>query len=118
MKVRLDFTVSGNALPALVIIRGFSGRLILYRRVFSGQNTLCFCTRERNLIITVRPYNSCYEEKSFFIKFGALPCYRLRLDFEFTPKSVEAVQDFYLYDENYRFPIPYAVLSFDGEFKA
>ena len=114
MKVRLDFTVSENALPALIIIRGFSGRLILYKRVNGGENSLCFCARERNLIITVRPYNSCYEEKSYFIKFGCKNCYRLRLDFVFTPKTIKSEQEFYLYDEFYRFPISSAVLGFEN----
>ncbi|MBO4251931.1 MAG: hypothetical protein J5911_04660 [Clostridia bacterium] len=114
MKVRLDLTVSNNALPALIIIRGFSGRLVLYKRLNGGKNSLCFSARERNLIITVRPFNACYPEKSYFIKFGCKICYRLRLDFIFTPKVVVSEQRFCLYDEFYRFPISSAVLEFEN----
>ena len=112
MKVRLDFSVSENSLPALLIIRSFDGRLILYKRVYERQNFLCFCSEHRNLIITVRPMNADYYEQSYFIKFGCSPCYNLRLDFNFTAESIERLQTFYLFDENYSFPIESATLFF------
>ncbi|MBQ9485461.1 MAG: hypothetical protein IJU83_01340 [Clostridia bacterium] len=117
MKVRLEFSVSENALPALFIIRSFDGRLILYKRVYRRQNFLCFCTKSRNLIITVRPYNAEFYEKSYFLKFGCRPCVNLRLDFNFTAVSAERLQTFCLFDENYSFPITRAVLSFCSVYK-
>ena len=112
MKVRLDFTVSNRGLPAIIIIRAMSGELILYKKVYCRQNRLCFCSRSRNLIITVRPFDAGLYEKSFFLKFGCRPCVKLRLDFDFTARASEQV--FYLYDENYFFPIPSAELEFFG----
>ncbi|MEG9430206.1 MAG: hypothetical protein VZQ61_04705 [Christensenellaceae bacterium] len=114
MKVRLDFSVSENALPALLIIRSFDGRLILYKRVYERRNFLCFCTKSRNLIITVRPYNADFYEKSYFLKFGCCPCYNIRLDFNFTVCNPVSPQIFYLVDENYLFPIERAKLFFSG----
>lgn len=115
MKVRLDFTVSDNGLPSLIIIRNFDGELVLYKRVYCRRNRLCFCSKSRNLIITVRPFDAGIYEKSYFIKFGRLPCYCIRLDFKFTEKSPrEELQTFYLYDENYAFPIERAFLYFSG----
>ena len=112
MKVRLGFSVSENSLPALLIIRGFDGRLILYKKVYQRQNTVCFCTCTKNLIITVRPMNADYYEQSYFIKLGRRPCYDLRLDFNFTAQARESLQTFYLFDENYLFPIEEATLLF------
>ena len=112
MRVRLNFSVSQNALPALIIIRDFDGRLILYKRVYERRNLLYFCTKSRNLIITVRPYYADFYEKSYFLKFGCRPCVNLRLDFDFTAESTERLQTFYQFDENYSFPIERATLSF------
>ena len=114
MKVRLQVTVSRNGLPALIIIREFSGRLILYRRVYQRQNSLCFCSDSRNVIITVRPFNADFYEKSYFLKFGCRPCYNINLDFVFTAAIIGTIQRFYLYDENYLFPIESATLFFSG----
>ena len=118
MKVRLDFTVSDRGLPALVIIRNFDGELILYKKIFFRRNRLCFCSKSRNLIITVRPFDAGFYEKSYFIKFGRYSCYDMRLDFRFTAEDArEELQTFYLYDENYMFPIKSANLFFrSGEF--
>lgn len=114
MKVRLNFSVSENALPALLIIRSFDGRLILYKRVYERRNFLCFCSEHRNLIITVRPMSADFYEQSYFIKFGCRPCYNLRLNFNFTAINTGAIQTFYLFDENYLFPIERATLFFSG----
>lgn len=115
MKVRLNFTVPDNGLPALIIIRNMSGELVLHKRVYFRRNRLCFCSKSRNLIITVRPFDAGLYEKSYFLKFGNLSCYDLRLDFKFTARSVrEELQTFYLYDENYAFPIESAFLYFSG----
>ena len=115
MTIRLDFTVSRNGLPAIIIIREMSGRLILYKTVYFRRNRLCFCSESRNVIITVRPFNADYYEKSYFLKLGCLPCYDIRLDFRFTAAVTATVQRFYLFDENYLFPIESATLFFsDG----
>lgn len=115
MRVRLDFTVSERGLPAIIIIRTMSGELVLYKKVYCRQNRLCFCSRSRNLIITVRPFDAGLYEKSFFFKFGQKSCYRLWLDFKFTAQNArEELQSFYLYDENYFFPIKSAELKFFG----
>ena len=114
MRVRLDFTVSGKGLPALIIIRDFYGGLILYEKVYQRRNRLCFRSKSRNLIITVRPFDADLYEKSYFLKFGCRPCYGVRLDFKFTETGGGEKQTFYLYDENYDFPIPQAVLEFFG----
>ena len=113
MKVRLNFTVSQNGLPALLIIRSFDGRLILYRRVYNRQSCVSFCSRSRNLIITVRPISADFYEKSYFLKLGCSPCVNLRLDFNFTAAIArEDLQTFYLIDEHYSFPIASAELIF------
>ena len=114
MKVRLTFTVSKTALPALITVRDFDGRLILYKRIYCARNLLCFCSKSRNLIITVRPYNADFYEKSFFIKFGRRACYNIRLDFNFNVSEVAAPQNFYLFDGNYLFPVQSARLYFSG----
>ena len=114
MKVRLEFTVSANALPALIIIRSFDGRLILYKRIYCRHGVLCFCSKSRNLIFTVRPINADFYEKSYFIKFGRLLCVDLMLDFNFTAQSERVLQTFYLYDGNYLFPVQGASLYFSG----
>ena len=114
MKVRLDFSVSENSLPALLIIRGFDGRLILYKKVYQRQNTVCFCTCTKNLIITVRPLDADFYEQSYFIKFGHCPFYNIRLDFNFTAQTKTVLQSFYLYDRNYLFPVRSANLYFSG----
>lgn len=112
MKVRLLFSVSENALPALITVRTFDGRLILYEKVYRRRNAVCFCTCAKNLIITVRPFSDDYYEQSYFIKLGRRPCYDLRLDFSFTAQNGESLQTFYLFDENYLFPIEEANLLF------
>ena len=114
MKVRLEFSVSENALPALIIIRSMGGELILYKRIYSSRNYLCFCSKSRNLIFTVRPLNADFYEKSYFIKLGCCPCYEISLDFLFTADRNTALQTFYLYDETYMFPIKNAELYFLG----
>lgn len=114
MKVRLNFSVSENALPALLIIRSFDGRLILYKRIYRRQNFLCFCTCRRNLIITVRPYNADYGEISKFIKLENYPCGYIRENFRFSADVPSARQIFYLSDENYGFPVEIAALFFNG----
>ena len=114
MKVRLNFNVSANALPALITVRSMSGRLILYKKVYERRNFLCFCSNSRNLIITVRPMSADFYEQSYFIKFGHCPCYNLRLDFNFTAQSNAERQIFYLYDANYFFPVSRAELYFSG----
>lgn len=114
MKVRLEFSVSENALPALIIIRSFDGRLILYKRVYQRRNFLCFCSKSRSLIFTVRPMNADFYEKSYFLKIGCRSCVNLRLDFKFTAENIERLQTFYLFDENYSFPIESAKLFFTG----
>ena len=112
MRVRLNFSVSENALPALITVRSFDGRLILYKKVYRRQNAVCFCTNAKNLVITVRPMSADYYEQSYFIKFGRRPCYDLRLNFDFTAQNGESLQTFYLFDENYLFPIEDATLFF------
>ncbi|MBR0188942.1 MAG: hypothetical protein IJQ23_00990 [Clostridia bacterium] len=114
MRVRLDFTVSDTGLPAIIIIRNMSGELILYEKVYCRRNRLCFCSRSRNLIITVRPFDAGLYEQSYFIKFGRRACYNIRLTFNFTVRNVAATQTFYLFDENYSFPIERANLFFSG----
>ena len=114
MTVRLNFTVSTNGLPALLIIRSFDGRLILYRRIYDRQNSLCVCVDSRNIIVTVRPFNADFYEKSYFLKLGCRPCYNIRLNFVFTAAVVGTIQRFYLIDENYLFPIANATLFFSG----
>lgn len=114
MKVRLEFSVSQNALPAVITVRSFDGRLILYETVYQRRNLLCFCSRSKNLIITVRPVNADFYEKSYFLKFGCRSCVKLRLDFNFTARAIESEQKFYLFDENYSFPIERAILYFSG----
>ena len=113
MKVCVEYTVSANALPATIAIRTFGGSLIYYGKVRCGFNRLCFCSRERKIIITVRPYDADFSEKSYFIKFGRCPRYDIRLNFGFVSET-ETVQTFCLYDENYRFPIPDAKLFFSA----
>jgi len=115
MCVRLDFTVAGNGLPAIITVRSMRGRLILYRRVSRSINSLCFCTCERNLVITVRPFNADLYEKSFFVKLGCRPCVYLSLDFNFQERLEESLQRFCLLDENYLFPIRQAELFFTRE---
>ena len=112
MKVGLDFTVSESGLPALIIVRSMGGELILYKRIYRRRNFLCFCSKSRNLIITVRPFNADFNEKSYFIKFGRRACYDIRLDFGFTAENAVASQTFYLYDGNYRFLVAQAELCF------
>ena len=114
MRVRLDFTVSHNGLPALLIIRDFSGELILYKRVYFRHNRLCFCSESRNLIITVRPVNADFYELSYFIKLGCCSCYHIRSDFTFTANNERWLQTFSLYDETYMFPVKNARLYFSG----
>lgn len=112
MRIRLEFTVSENALPALIIVRSFGGRLVFYKRVCGGRNVIFFCTSERNLIITVRPYNANFAEQSFFIKLRRKNCQNLFLNFRFAEEDGETEQTFYLYDLNYRFPVLSATLRF------
>lgn len=115
MRVRLDFSVSENALPALITVRSFGGRLILYGKVRRRRNVLYFCTESRNLVVTVRPMNGDFDEKSYFIKFGRCPCADIRLHFNFAERySAETLQTFYLTDLNYGFPVENAKLSFSG----
>lgn len=114
MKVRLVFTVSDNALPALITVRSFSGRLMLFRNVRAGRNELCFNTCARNLIVTVRPYDVRYSAKAYFIKAGSCRCLCVRLVFNYAALWAEALQSFTLYDANYFFPVESAVLSFSG----
>lgn len=114
MKVRLNFSVSENALPAIIVVRSMCGGLVLYKKVYCKQNYLCFCTKSRNLIITVRPFNADFYEQSYFIKFGRCPVYDIRLNFNFTAQSAAALQTFYLYDKNYLFPVKSAELYFSG----
>lgn len=114
MKVRLNFSVSENALPALITVRSFDGRLILYKKIYQRRNLLCFCSKNRNLIITVRPYNADFYEKSYFLKTGCRPCVNISLDFNFTAENSVSPQTFYLFDENYLFPIERAILFFTG----
>ncbi|MBQ9485741.1 MAG: hypothetical protein IJU83_02765 [Clostridia bacterium] len=113
MKARLMVTVSENALPALITVRSMGGRLILYKKIYQRRNFLCFCSCERDLIITVRPYNADFFEKSYFIKLWRCPPYYIRLDFAFTNNS-ERLQVFYLVDENYGIPVKQAELFFSG----
>lgn len=115
MKVRLNFTVSQNGLPAIIIVREMNGRLILYKTVYQRQNLLCFCSKSRNIIITVRPFNSDFYEKSYFLKFGCRQCVNLSLDFNFTARKTALLQTLYLFDENYLFPIESANLFFTGD---
>ena len=114
MRVRLYVKVSENALPADFTVRDFSGRLILYRRICRRRNAICFDTCARNLIIAVRPLNAAYTENSQFLKFGCEPCYALRLAFDFPQPVSAAMQEFYLIDENYLFPVAKAMLNFLG----
>ncbi len=115
MRVRLEFTVSSAALPALITVRSFGGRLILYGKVRRRRNVLCFCTESRNLIVTVRPFSYDFYEKSYFIKLGRCPCADIRLHFDFAERySAETLQTFYLTDLNYGFPVEDAELSFSG----
>lgn len=115
MKVGLDFTVSESGLPALITVRSMGGELIWYGKVYRRRNRLCFCSKSRNLIITVRPFNDDFYEKSYFIKFGQRICYDIRLDFDFTAKNEkESLQTFYLYDGNYRFLVAQAELTFSA----
>ena len=112
MRVRLNFTVSENALPALITVRSFDGRLILYEKVYRRQNAVCFCTCAKNLIITVRPFNADFYENSYFLNFGRCFCANIRLNFNFAAQDGESLQTFYLFDENYLFPIEDATLIF------
>lgn len=113
MKVRWECYVSQNALPALITVRSFDGRLILCERIYRKRNVLFFRAESKNLIITVRPYSDDFFEKSYYFKFGAYECYGIRLDLTFTERNA-GTQRFYLMDENYLFPVKNAALLFRG----
>ena len=112
MTIRLNFTASQNALPAIITIRETRGELVLYETVYCKRNSLCFCAESKNLTISVRPLNSKFKEKSYFFKLGDCPCYDIDLDFVFT--ETVSLQRFRLLDANYLFPIENAELTFSG----
>ena len=114
MRVRLHFAVSENALPAEIVIKDFNGRLILKRSVYSGRNRLCFCIKDKNFIITVRPYSVNFYSQAVFIRAGNYNCITLRLNFAFTKRLPKWLQTFTLLDGNYSFPIKNATLFFDS----
>lgn len=112
MKIRLNFNISPNALPALLTVRDFRGRLVFYEKIYFPRNRLCFCTRAKNLIISVSPYNAAYHEKSYYIKLEECGCTCFRLNFDVEERDVSSEQNFYLVDYNYGFPVLSAILRF------
>ena len=112
MNLRLKITVSQNAIPAFIVIRNFSGEILYFNKIYRRETCLCLRTCEKNLIITVTPFNQRYREISKFLKFGNIACYCLRLNYEFEEQVPETLQNFTLTDANYGFKIASAILSF------
>ena len=115
MRVKLCLSVSQNGLPAVLTVRNFDGEILFYQVIRRKNNCVCFDTfGSRNIIVAVRPFNSDYYENSRFIKLPCVPCQTLWLSFDFVKRTGGAgfTQTFYLYDENYGFPISDGILRF------
>lgn len=112
MRVLLRFGVSLNALPAILLIRTFDGRILFYDRILSAKNLYRLCVNTKNLIITVRPLDPCLKESSRFVKL-VCGCNRLSFYFDFEKVPViEEKQTFYLNDQVYGMPVPTAYMCF------
>ena len=112
MKVRLVFTVSKNALPALLIVRESCGKVVLCRKIYGRLNVLSFCPKNANFAVTLRPYDADFCRRTYFFGVGLRDCATIRIGFIFTAKETAALQTFTLLDGNYMFPIKTADLLF------
>lgn len=114
MKVRLELSVSENALPALVNVKDSDGRLILCKKVNRKRNVLCFCVKNGNFSVAVRPFSADFYRQTYYIKARRCGCFSIRLNFVFTERETIALQTFTLFDRNYNFAIENAELLFFG----
>ena len=117
MKVRIVLRIGSLGLPAIVTVRNGRGRLLFYGRARGRLNVLQFCTRERFLVVAVKPINSAYPTSLRFIKLSLCACQTHYLTFPyFEPACEPEVEEtFYLSDERYGFPVESALLSFTKE---
>lgn len=111
MKVNLRISVNSVGLPAEFIVRDFSGNIVFYRKFINSYNVFTFCSKSKDLIFTVRPYDADYKELSKFLRLPCLRCVCAYLDFNFTAPEI-SLQNFTLTDANYFFPIESGVLYF------
>ena len=112
MKVLLRIGVSPNALPAMLIVRTFDGRILFYDRILSTEKPYRLCVNTKDLIFTVRPFDIRLAESSRFVKLGC-GCNRLSFFFDFPRRGVICgEQTFYLNDHVYGMPIGSACLCF------
>ncbi len=114
MILYVDMRVNAAALPAVVTVADLCGE-VLYRAVVRrGDNRFCLRVRRRNIMISVRPLNGAFNPSFRYFKFGCARRARLSLDFRFDGGTVASEQTFYLYDENYLFPVASALMNFNG----
>ena len=114
MIVKLKIKVGAEGLPADLIVRDYDGNIVFYKRFIRRETFCTFCIRKRSLIVSVRPYNSDYDEQSKFIRFPCAKCVCAELFFGFVSQKPYE-QTFSLLDKNYGFPILNAILTFSSE---
>ena len=113
MIVKLKIKVGAEGLPADLIVRDYDGNIVFYKRFIRRETFCTFCTRKRSLIVSVRPYNSDYDEQSKFFRFPCAKCVCAELFFGFTQRKTSE-QTFTLTDKNYGFPIIDAIMYFSS----
>ena len=112
MLLRLNVAIDCRGLPAVLIVTDECGGIIIKQSVGNVLFHAAISVCTDRIGIGVFPVGGNYHGSVRFIKLCGLPDrYELNVRFSFGQNDT-FLQNFYLYDKNYLFPIRSATLSF------